>query len=522
VRLTQQKSQRIPEDQSETEAQENSEHIPLKNVPKENVPKKNVQLSERLKQAAQDTNYEEISHKVEKHITKRNAELILKEEPAIASKAISQKIIIKKTVKKYGLSYAIFRPITVAVLLLVGTFLALSMGMNFYHGYKRDLEYSKSRHIDQTAFKIFQTSSIAKDKVELVIRNFNGELEKRTASHSQLAAHIKKNANELDKAQMAQDEIISLKLASLFDKTFEGREEAISKYADWFFEWKRPYIILKEAISSTTSRLIKLGEYESLRTAVERDMSDYFMRHYKEQVLKPETRDAIIVEGLEQIARDAHKSYLATMAIQDAKMKAFLQQNTTYLETVPKNAPFTQTKLDWDAQRWKNPTFLMEDRAFNGIAGLGRAAAGGTIGALTLGPAVNRGLSGVFMPLARRFATSMGARITLAEGGAVAGTMVEPVGGTIVGAAIGVVLGFAADYVVNKVNEKFSRDDFITANEKAVQSTIDLWKQKLETNLTSNTGQWYDEAKAGLILVRKPLKAPVKSNKKTKEMQVLF
>ncbi|MGH1405572.1 MAG: hypothetical protein ACRBBJ_03310 [Rhodomicrobiaceae bacterium] len=511
MRLTNEKSQPIPEDQSQTIDQEHHSNN-----------SRNLPLSERLKQVSQKASPEQIHENEGKREQNKKAELVKNEQLVPVSKAKNQKIIIKKTVKKYGLSHAIFRPITVAVLLLVGTFLTLSMGMNFYHGYKRDLEYSKSRHIDRTNFEIFQTSSIAKDKVELVIRNFNGELEKRTASHSQLAAYIKQHASELDKAQKAQDEIISLKLTSLFDKAFTDKEEAIAKYADWFFEWKRPYIILKEAISSTTSRLVKLGEYESLRTAVERDMSDYFMSHYKEQVLKPETRDAVIIEGIEQIARDAHKSYLATMAIQDAKMKAFIKQNTTFLETIPKNAQFTQTNLDWDAQRWKNPTFLMEDRAFDGIVGLGSAAVGGTIGALTIGPAVNRGLSGIFMPLSRRFATSMGARITLAEGGAVAGTMVEPVGGTIVGAAIGVVLGFAADYVVNKINEKFSRDDFISANEKAVQSTIDLWKQKLEANLLSNTGQWYDEAKAGLILVREPLKTPVKSNEKAKEVQVLF
>ena len=511
MRLTNEKSQPIPEDQKQTMDQEQHSNNAS-----------NLPLSERIKQLSQKAPFEQAHENDEKFEKNKKVELVKKEESVPASKPKAQKIIIKKTVKKYGLSHAIFRPITVAVLLLVGTFLTLSMGMNFYHGYKRDLEYSKSRHIDQTNFEIFQTSSIAKDKVELVIRNFNGELEKRTASHSQLAAYIKQHANELDKAQKAQDEIISLKLAALFDKSFSDKKEAIAKYADWFFEWKRPYIILKEAISSTTSRLVKLGEYESLRTAVERDMSDYFMSHYKEQVLKPETRDAVIVEGLEQIARDAHKSYLATMAIQDAKMKAFLKQNTTFLETIPNNSKLTQTNLDWDAQRWKNPTFLMEDRAFDGIVGLGSAAVGGTIGALTIGPAVNRGLSGIFMPLSRRFATSMGARITLAEGGAVAGTMVEPVGGTIVGAAIGVVLGFAADYVVNKINEKFSRDDFISANEKAVQSTIDLWKQKLEANLFSNTGQWYDEAKAGLILVRKPLKTPAKTNDKAKDVQVLF
>lgn len=455
-----------------------------------------------------------------------NTPLQPKEGVALSNqeRAPLQKVIIKQTVKKYGLTHAIFRPLSIAFLILFGTYLSLSIGMNTYHGYKRDLDYTKTRHIDRTSFEVFQNSLIAKDKVELVIRNFNGELERRAASKSQLAAYIKGHAAELDQARYVQNKEISIKLTNLFEKTFEDKGEAIEKYADWFFEWKRPYIILKEAISSTTTRLIKLGEYESLRTAVERDMSDYFMKNYKAQVLKPEHRDEVIVEGLEQIVREAHKSYLATMAIQDAKMVAFLKKNTTYLGTLPASTPVTKTSLDWDAQRWKNPTYLMEDRAFDGIAGVGRAAVGGTLGALTIGPAINRGLGGVFMPLSRQFAASMGARITLAEGGAVAGTMVEPVGGTIVGAAIGVALGFAADYVVNKLNEKFSRGNFIEANQKAVQSTIDLWQQKLETNIKTNTDKWYDEAKAGLILAREPInKAPLNSDETNlKALQVNF
>ncbi len=447
------------------------------------------------------------------------------EYPPIKPVAVKQTVKQKVIIKKYGLAHAIFRPISIAFLMLVGTYISISMAMNFWHGYQRDLDYAKTRHIDKSALEIFQSSTISKDRIELVIRNFNGELEKRAASHSQLSRYIKQSAADLDQARNASDEMINLKLEQLFSKSFEGKEQHIAKYADWFFEWKRPYIILKEAISSTTSRLVKLGEYESLRTAVERDMSDYFMRHYKEQVLKPEQRDAMIVAGIETIAREAHKNYLEVMKHQDSSLKEFISTKTTYLETLPKQQDLTRTTLDWDAQRWKNPTYLMEDRAFDGIAGLGRVAVGGTIGALALGPAVNRGLGSVFTPLARRFATSMGARITLAEGGAVAGTAVEPVGGTIVGAAIGVVLGFAADYVANKLNEKFSREKFINANEEALQSTIDLWQQKMTENMQQQTGNWYDEAKAGLILVReiKPeLNKSTRPDASNKENMPLF
>ena len=111
----------------------------------------------------------------------------------------------------------------------------------------------------------------------------------------------------------------------------------------------------------------------------------------------------------------------------------------------------------------------MEDRAFDGVAGIGAAAAGGTVGALALGPAINSVLAQSFAQISRRVATSLGARITLAEGGAVAGTVVQPVGGQVVGAALGVVIGAAVDYLSNSANEAINRDSFVAANEEALE-----------------------------------------------------
>ncbi len=429
----------------------------------------------------------------------------------------------KQVIKKYGLLHGLFQPLGIALAMLIGVYASISILSNYWHGYKRDLAYSKTRHIDKTAVEIFQSSLISRDRVELIIRNYDGELEKRLASNAQLKVYIKKRARELDAARETSTAELKAEMEALFATAFSDRDKVIDAYADWFFEWKRPYVILKEAISATTTRLIKLGEYESLRTAVERDMTDYFMRHYKEQVLKPEQRDDVLVAGIEKLVRASHQRYLKQMAHQDAEMREFLAQNTTYLDALPKGQDLTKTHLDWDAQRWRAPTFLMEDRAFDGIAGVGRVAVGGTIGALAIGPAVNKGLGGVFSSLSTRFASSMGARITLAEGGAVAGTVVEPVGGTFVGAAIGIVLGFAADYVANKLNEKFSRDKFIEANKEALGSTITLWRSKLEDNLTTSYDRWYNDAKAGLVIVRdKSDQGPVdeKSGEKKDEMVV--
>ena len=164
-------------------------------------------------------------------------------------------------------------------------------------------------------------------------------------------------------------------------------------------------------------------------------------------MLKPEFRDQTITKGVEQAVRHAHDSYRRVVANGDMRLQLFLAKHTSHLEDVPPATPMSKIKLDWDAQKWKAPTYLMEDRAFDGVVGVGTAAAGGTVGALALGPAINGVLAQSFGQLSRRVATSLGTRIAFAQQGAVAGTVVQPVGGQVVGAAIGVMIGAAVDYL---------------------------------------------------------------------------
>jgi hypothetical protein len=145
----------------------------------------------------------------------------------------------------------------------------------------------------------------------------------------------------------------------------------------------------------------------------------------------------------------------------------------------------------------------MEDRAFDGVAGLGAAAAGGTVGALALGPAINSVLSQSFAQLSRRVATSLGTRLAFAQQGAVAGTVVQPMGGQVVGAAIGVAIGAAVDYLSNEANEAINRESFVAANEQALDATIAAWKSGLEANIDTAIDKWFDDARASVVLAAK-------------------
>jgi hypothetical protein len=85
----------------------------------------------------------------------------------------------------------------------------------------------------------------------------------------------------------------------------------------------------------------------------------------------------------------------------------------------------------------------------------------------------------------------------------VAGTVVQPAGGTVIGAAVGVLIGIAADYLTNAANEAFNRDEFVAANETALDATIAAWKASLEANIDTAIDKWFDDARASVVLTSK-------------------
>jgi hypothetical protein len=349
----------------------------------------------------------------------------------------------------------------------------------------------------------FPDRSLPPDAVDLIIKDVDGSLHKVIASKSETDKFVNDTILMLDDESARIKQAAHEDLDRTFALAFQDREQAINSYADWFFEWKRSYVVLKETIASAISRGLEAGKYESLNEAIEADVKDYFLRNYQEQVLKPELRDQTITKGVEQAVRHAHDSYRRVIANGDIRLQLFLAEHTDHLEDIPASIPMTNVKLDWDAQKWKAPTYLMEDRAFDGIAGLGAAAAGGTVGALALGPAFDSVLAQSFGQISRRLATSLGTRVALAEQGAVAGTVVQPMGGQVVGAALGVVIGAAVDYLSNEANEAINRENFVAVNEQALDSTIATWKSSLEANIDTAVDKWFDDARASVVLASK-------------------
>jgi hypothetical protein len=388
--------------------------------------------------------------------------------------------------------------------LILIAYALVSLGTTFWRSYQSQVEHTAPVHADNSILDIFfGDSTLPKDPVELVVKDVDGSLHKMVASKSETDKFVNDTILMLDSERAAIKQAAHEDLDRAFASAFQDRNQAIDSYADWFFEWKRSYVVLKESISSAITRFFEVGQYQSLSEAVEADVTDYFMQNYKAQVLKPELRDQTITQGVEQAVRHAHDSYRRVIANNDMRLQLFLAQHTSHLQDIPASTPMTSVKLDWDAQKWKAPTYLMQDRAFDGVVGVGAAAVGGTVGALAMGPALNAVLAQSFAQVSRRFATSLGARLAFAENGAVAGTMVQPMGGQVIGAALGVLIGTAVDYLSNQANEAFNRDEFVAANNQALDATISTWKTKLDANIDAAIDKWFDDARASAVLSSK-------------------
>ena len=404
------------------------------------------------------------------------------------------------TNKPIGPVAAVLRPVGLAIGFLLAIFGLVTLATNYGRSYWRHLEHTAATHPDKSVFDIVVQSALPQETVDLVIRDFDGKVRKVVAGRSDTDRFVNETIIMLDKERDRITDAASRDIDEIFENAFADRDVAVESYADWFFEWKRSYIVLKETLTSAANRAIEAGEYETLSEAVERDVKEYFMRHYQAQVLKPKQRDRKISAGLEASVRRAHESYRRVIANGDLRLQLFLARNTRHLEEVPADDAMTSLALDWDAQKWQAPTYLMEDRAFDGIAGVGKAAAGGTVGALVLGPIMSRVMARTFGMLSRRFAVAFSTRLALAEQGAVAGTLVQPAGGTVVGAVVGIMIGVAVDYFMNEADETFNREKFIAANDEALSTTVDVWKSKVKANLTSAIDRWFDDARASVVL----------------------
>ncbi|MGC1347441.1 MAG: hypothetical protein WA863_15410, partial [Methyloceanibacter sp.] len=261
----------------------------------------------------------------------------------------------EKVVKESALG-ALLKPIGISLALVLSAYALLSLGTTFWRSYQRHLDNTAPVHADNSVLDIlFGASDLPADPVNLVVKDVDGTLHKMVASKSETDQFVNDTILMLDDERARIKQAAHEDLDRAFAIAFQDREQSISNYADWFFEWKRSYVVLKASLTSAVTRFFEAGKYESLTEAIEADVKDYFLRNYKERVLKPELRDQTIGQGVEQAVRHAHDSYRRVIANGDMRLQLFMAKHTDHLEDIPASTPMTNVKLDWDAQKWKAP-----------------------------------------------------------------------------------------------------------------------------------------------------------------------
>ena len=150
------------------------------------------------------------------------------------------------------------RPVGMAIGVALIAYAIVSLGTTFYRSYYRHLDHTAAVHPDKSVFDVFfGDKTLPPDAVDLVIKDVDGTLRKVVASKSETDKFVN------DTILMLEDERARIKQAAhedldrSFALAFQDRDQAIQGYADWFFEWKRSYVVLKETISSAIARFFE-------------------------------------------------------------------------------------------------------------------------------------------------------------------------------------------------------------------------------------------------------------------------
>ena len=158
----------------------------------------------------------------------------------------------------------LLKPIGIAVGIVLCVYAIVSLGTTFYRSYYRHLDHTAAVHADQSVFDIFfGDKSLPPDAVDLVIKDVDGSLHKVVASKSQADQFVNDTILMLDEERARIKQAAHEDIDRSFALAFQDRDAAISAYADWFFEWKRSYVVLKETISSAITRFLEVGKYDS-------------------------------------------------------------------------------------------------------------------------------------------------------------------------------------------------------------------------------------------------------------------
>jgi hypothetical protein len=376
-----------------------------------------------------------------------------------------------------------------AILLLI--FGLLWFGTGYVRSLLRHADYGRALHLDSS--EMLPTPERQVPGVIITFRDDTGAVQRAEVDPTQLSDFVAARVAELETDRVATVTALREDVRQRLADAFGDGEARIDEFADWYFAWGRSWELLWQMGSSAT-RHAATASIENLSEAIRRDVTDYFRRHFTEQVLRPEYRDRLVQTAIREAVAEAHQRFVGAVVRQDGKLRRFLAAHTSHL--VPPDAA-RPVRLDWDAQRWKAPTYLIENKGAEGLQSLLTVGGGVWMGS-TLGPVFSRLITNAFAPAAARVATGVIARVGATSSGAVLGSSLPGIG-TAIGAGIGLAAGFGVDYLFNKGREWVGRESFEAANRDALHAVRDAWAAKAEEEIGRALDVWFDDARAALL-----------------------
>jgi hypothetical protein len=379
-------------------------------------------------------------------------------------------------------SAALLRPIGLALAALIVGVPAI-FAWNIYSASEaRRLVHERPVVQGSTTLTTAIKRKVSDNELEFILREANGQLSRVIVSKAEGERFVNDTLAALDRARQETKAKAAQDLDALFATAFAGRDADLEAYADWFFEWGQSWRLLYEALTGAVQEAGRLAFSQTqISDAARHSVEAYLLRHYEQFILKPGARDPVITAGVRKILATANDAYFASVAKLDERVRGFLARETLFRERI--DAGTVSLDLDWDAEKWRAPRTLAVDR-YTEPARTAILVGGG---ALVVGPLIQKATAPMLARLAGK--VTMSSRMVI--GGASIGS-VQPGLGTLIG-ALG---GLAVDWGLSQFQEYLERDDFIAANNEALDGTILSWKGAILPSIDAGIDVWFDDAQA--------------------------
>lgn len=342
-------------------------------------------------------------------------------------------------------------------------------------------------HSDATAIQT-GISATLKTPIEFVYRDINGTVHRVLADETEANSFINDTLIYLDSERSTIKADIQKQVATLLETAFSDRQDAIGRFADWYFAWGRSWTLLQEAVVGGLKGA-SINNVQGIVEGSRNEVEAYLIQNYQRLVLKPELRNPELEAGVSRILANAHARYIAVLSTMEQRTQVFLSQSTRHLEVVHPESK-VRMSLDWDAQKWKARYLVSDETSYAALRGSALLAVSVLV-AKELGPTIERSLVQIFSAPAKRVVTAMGPQIF----GAVTGSAFEPGVGTLAGWLIGAGGALAFDYLSNTYRDYLDRPEFEKISAEALSVTMDEWSRAIRRDLFTAVDAWFGDTR---------------------------